>query len=255
MASIVSNLAHGLLEGALNDVDADGIAPIVELELFESRDARTRATPPPGTMPSSTAARVACMASSTRAFFSFISVSVAAPTLMTATPPTSLASRSCSFSRRSRRWCLRPACGAAHAALDVAGLAAALDDRRVVLVDGDLLGAAKVFDLEVLELDAEVFGDGLATGEGGDVFEHGLAAIAKAGGLDGAACSVPRSLFTTSVASASPSMSSAMISSGLPILATCSRSGSRSFIELIFFSWMRMWDLRDDSIRSGSVTK
>src|SRR5207237_7400468 len=59
---------------------------------------RIRATPPPGTMPSSTAARVACMASSTRAFFSLSSVSVAAPTLMTATPPTNLASRSYSFS-------------------------------------------------------------------------------------------------------------------------------------------------------------
>ena len=59
----------------------------------------TSATPPPGTMPSSTAALVACMASSTRAFFSFISVSVAAPTLITATPPDSLARRSCSFSR------------------------------------------------------------------------------------------------------------------------------------------------------------
>ena len=61
--------------------------------------ARTSATPPPGTMPSSTAARVAFIASSTRAFFSFISVSVAAPTRITATPPTSFASRSCSFSR------------------------------------------------------------------------------------------------------------------------------------------------------------
>ena len=59
---------------------------------------RISATPPPGTMPSSTAARVACSASSTRAFFSFISVSVAAPTWMTATPPASFASRSCSFS-------------------------------------------------------------------------------------------------------------------------------------------------------------
>jgi hypothetical protein len=38
-------------------------------------------------------------ASSTRAFFSFISVSVAAPTLITATPPASLARRSWSFSR------------------------------------------------------------------------------------------------------------------------------------------------------------
>ena len=44
------------------------------------------------------AARVASLASSTRAFFSFISTSVAAPTLITATPPASLARRSCSFS-------------------------------------------------------------------------------------------------------------------------------------------------------------
>ncbi len=64
-------------------------------------------------------------------------------------------------------------------------LAATFDDGGVVLVDGDALGAAEVFDLDVLELDAEVFGDGLAAGELGDVFEHGLAAVAEAGSLDG----------------------------------------------------------------------
>ncbi len=37
-----------------------------------------------------------------------------------------------------------------------------------------------------LKLDAEVFGDALAAGEDGDVFHHGFAAIAEAGGLDGA---------------------------------------------------------------------
>ncbi len=37
-------------------------------------------------------------------------------------------------------------------------------------------------------------------------------------------------------AGASPSTSSAMINRGLPILAVCSSKGSRSFIELIFFS-------------------
>ncbi len=79
-----------------------------------------------------------------------------------------------------------------HAAFDLAGLAGAFDDRGVVLVDGDLLGAAEILDLHVLELDAEIFGDGLAAGEGGDVFEHGLAAIAEArslnrGALQGAA--------------------------------------------------------------------
>ena len=57
------------------------------------------ATPPPGTIPSSTAARVALKASSTRCFFSFSSTSVAAPTPMTATPPANLAKRSWSFSR------------------------------------------------------------------------------------------------------------------------------------------------------------
>jgi len=67
--------------------------------LSSALPARMSATPPPGTIPSSTAALVACIASSTRAFFSFISVSVAAPTLMTATPPTSFARRSWSFSR------------------------------------------------------------------------------------------------------------------------------------------------------------
>ena len=60
---------------------------------------RSRATPPPGTMPSARAACTALFASSMSAFRSFISVSVAAPTLICATPPAIFASRSCSFSR------------------------------------------------------------------------------------------------------------------------------------------------------------
>ncbi len=62
----------------------------------------------------------------------------------------------------------------------------------------------------------------------------------KPGAFTAATFSVPRSLFTTSVASASPSTSSAMISSGLPVRAICSSSGSRSFMFEIFFSWIRM---------------
>src|SRR5437660_1426714 len=58
-----------------------------------------------------------------------------------------------------------------HAAFDVRRLAGPFDDRGVVLVDGDLLGAAEVLKLHVLELDAEVFGNGLAAGEGSNVFE------------------------------------------------------------------------------------
>ena len=62
----------------------------------------------------------------------------------------------------------------------------------------------------------------------------------KPGAFTAQAFSVPRSLLTTSVASASPSTSSAITSSGLPARAICSRSGSRSFMLLIFFSWIRM---------------
>ena len=56
------------------------------------------AEPPPAMIPSSTAALVAFKASSIRSFSSFISVSVAAPTRITATPPAIFASLSCSFS-------------------------------------------------------------------------------------------------------------------------------------------------------------
>ena len=60
--------------------------------------ARSSARPPPGTIPSATAALVALMASSNASLRLFISASDGAPTRMTATPPASLASRSSSFS-------------------------------------------------------------------------------------------------------------------------------------------------------------
>jgi hypothetical protein len=89
----------------------------VELELVEAASACSRAVPPPATMPSSTAARVADRASSMRCLTSLSSVSVAAPTLTTATPPESFARRSWSFSRSQSEsvfsisaliWLIRP---------------------------------------------------------------------------------------------------------------------------------------------------
>src|SRR5882757_278280 len=78
----------------------------------------------------------------------------------------------------------------------------------------------------------------------------------KPGAFTAAHCSVPRSLLTTSVAKASPSTSSAIISNGLLSFAVCSSKGSRSFIELIFFSWIKIYaSSSTHSIRSGSVTK
>ena len=58
----------------------------------------------------------------------------------------------------------------------------------------------------------------------------------KPGALTAAIFRPPRSLLTTRVARASPSTSSAMISSGLPDLATDSSTGRRSRTLLIFLS-------------------
>ena len=61
----------------------------------------------------------------------------------------------------------------------------------------------------------------------------------KPGALTAATFKPPRSLLTTSVASASPSTSSAMMSSGLPVCTTASSTGSRGCKLPSFFSWMR----------------
>ena len=53
-----------------------------------------------------------------------------------------------------------------------------------VLVDLDLLGLAKLAELKVFQLQAQVFADHGAAGQDRHVAEHGLAAVAKARGLD-----------------------------------------------------------------------
>ena len=76
----------------------------------------------------------------------------------------------------------------------------------------------------------------------------------KPGALTATEVNVPRSLLSTSVGSASPSTSSAMISSCLPACMTFSSTGSRSLIELIFWLAMRMYGSDSTaSMRSGSV--
>ncbi len=62
----------------------------------------------------------------------------------------------------------------------------------------------------------------------------------KPGALTAATFSPPRSLFTTRVASASPSISSAMIKSGRAVWTTSSSSGSSGCRPDSFFSWIRM---------------
>jgi hypothetical protein len=62
----------------------------------------------------------------------------------------------------------------------------------------------------------------------------------KPGALTAADLKMPRILLTTSVAMASPSTSSEMMTSCLPDWVTFSSSGSRSLIDEIFDSTKRM---------------
>jgi hypothetical protein len=73
------------------------------------------------------------------------------------------------------------------AAVDLFAIAGASDDRRVVLVDDDALGAPELLDRRMLELQAKLLGNHPCVRQNCDVFKHGLAAIAESGGLDGAA--------------------------------------------------------------------
>ena len=125
----------------------------------------------------------------------------------------------------------------AAAALDRRLVAGAADDRRVVLVDHDALGAAEIAGLDVLELDAELLGDAPAAGEDGDVLEHRLAAVAEAGRLDGDAAQRAAELvhdqrrqrLALDVLGDDQERTR-------PVRATCSSSGSRSFMTPIFLS-------------------
>ena len=192
-------------------------------------------------MPSSRAARVACSASSTRCFFSFISVSVAAPTFTTATPPESLARRSWSFSRSKSEsvfsisvliWLIRPLM-ASESPLPstIVVVSFAMTTRRArpsceTCVFSSLRPISSVMTSPPVRIAMSS--------------SMRLRRSPKPGAFTATPVKVPRSLLTTRVARDSPSTSSAMISSGLPDWMTCSSTGRMSRTEPIFWLAMRM---------------
>ena len=123
----------------------------------------SRATPPPGTMPSSTAARVAARASSMRkfgnAFLQFLSVVVGSGLC-------DLRADGC------------------HSRFDGVGIARAADDGGVLLADLDGFRGAQHVDRDGFEVIAEVACDIGAAREDGDVLKICLSPVAEAGGFD-----------------------------------------------------------------------
>ena len=71
--------------------------------------------------------------------------------------------------------------------LDIGGLACAFHDGGVFFVHRDAFGSSQVFQLDVLQLDAEVLGQALAAREDGNVLQHGFAPIPESRGFHGAA--------------------------------------------------------------------
>ena len=101
---------------------------------------------------------------------------------------------------------------------DLLGVAGAVDDGGLVLGDDDLAGGAEQGDVGVLQLEPDVLGDTVPPVRIAMSCSMALRRSPKPGALTATDLKVPRILLTTRVASASPSTSSAMISSGLPRL-------------------------------------
>ena len=62
-------------------------------------------------------------------------------------------------------------------------LADTFDNGGIVVVYVNLLGPSQIGNTDTLQVDAQVFEDGLGASQNGDIFQHGLAPIAIAGGL------------------------------------------------------------------------
>jgi hypothetical protein len=96
----------------------------------------------------------------------------------------------------------------------------------------------------------------LATGEDGDVLEHGLATVAEPGGLDRDGLEGAPDLVDHERSQGFASRSSATIRSGLPDCMTFSSTGRRSFTAEIFELTRRICgSSRTASMRSGSEMK
>ena len=214
------------------------------------------AVPPPETIPSSTAALVAARASSILNFFSFISVSVAAPTAITATPPTSLASLSSNFSLSKSE-------------VEFAICARNSETLRSSLSLSEYPSIIIVFSFSTFtcfalpNLSIVVFWSSSPSSE--EITSPPVRAAISCsisfllspnpGAFTATHVNVPLNLFTTSVVNASPSTSSAIINNFLPCSAIFSRIGNISCIDDIFLSVINIYGSSSTaSILSVSVT-
>ena len=219
--------------------------------------ARRRVTPPPGTIPSSKAALVAATASITLSFFSFISISVAAPTLITATPPESLANLSCSFSLSKSEvvvsiifliWAIL-ALSAAGFPFPPIILVLSLSAQTL----SALPQSSIVTESNFLPVSSEITVPPVKIAISSSI---SFLLSPNPGALTAKVLNVPFNLLTTKTAKASPSISSAIITKFLETLTKFSKNGNNSLSAEIFLSVIKIYGSSiSASIFSGLVTK
>mmetsp|Transcript_15912 Transcript_15912/g.40426 ORF Transcript_15912/g.40426 Transcript_15912/m.40426 type:complete len:270 (-) Transcript_15912:898-1707(-) len=214
------------------------------------------AAPPPGTMPSSTAAKVAFFASSMRSLRSSSSASVAAPTLMTAMPPVSLAMRSLSFSisytlsLRSSSFLICATRIAISSWLPASAMMVVLVGATVILRAEP--SCSSTVSSNFMPRSLAMYSAPVTIAMS---CSSAFRRSPKPGALTATTLRLPRSLLTTSVASASPATSSVMITSGAPALAACSRIGMIWRAVSIFWSLTSTRQLSNSHCwRSGLFT-
>ncbi len=215
-----------------------------------------KALPPPATIPSSMAALVALTASSTFSFKYFISVSVEAPTLITATPPESLAIRSSIFSisylesDNSRARLSRATRFSISAFLPLPPTIMVLSLVAITFVARPSTSSPTVSSFIPVSSETTFPPTTIAMSSSVSFFLSPYP-----GALTAKILNVPRNLLTTKVARASPSTSSAIITSSFfPLWASFSRSGKISLMLEIFLSVISTaWSRAMASMRSGLV--
>ena len=201
----------------------------------------TSAAPPPTTIPSSTAARVAEIASSRRCFFSLSSTSVCAPTLMTQTPPANFARRSCSFSLSHEESLVSISLRSSETRAATAALSPA---PSTIVVASFVTTMRRAFPRSSIDTPSsfipsseEITCPPVRIAKSCNI---ALRRSPKPGALTATEVNTPRMRLTTKVESASPSMSSAMIKRGFDACATFSSKGRSSANAEILFAEIKM---------------
>ena len=202
--------------------------------------ALSNAIPPPGKIPSSNAALVACKASSTLSFFSFISISVWPPTCTIATPPINLANLFCKFSF-------------SNGEVDSSIWVLIESTLWVIFSSSPFASIIVVVSLEIVALlafpnQAESnlsnlipFSDETTCPPVNTAISSNIAFFLSpnSGALTAAQAKIPLILFTTNVDKASPSISSAITNNDLFCWETASKIGSNSLTCWILLSTIK----------------